>query len=60
MLLAGLISHTSTWYLDFVGIFNIVLDLSAIYFSQYCECSVSFVCSCHSVLECSNLFSWSS
>ena len=33
MLLAGPISHTSTQYMDFVEIFNIVLDLSAIYFS---------------------------
>ena len=28
MLLAGPISHTSTRYMDFVEIFNIILDLS--------------------------------
>ena len=32
MLLAGPISHTSAQYMDFVEIFNISLDLSAIYF----------------------------
>ena len=32
MLLAGPISHTSTKYMDFVEIFNIVLDLSTIFF----------------------------
>ena len=31
MLLAGPISHTSTQYMDFVEIFNIVLDLSVIF-----------------------------
>ena len=35
VLLAGLISHTSTQYMDFVEIFNIVLDLSTTYFSHF-------------------------
>ena len=34
MLLAGPISHTSTQYRDFVKIFNILLDLSTIYFAR--------------------------
>ena len=34
MLLAGLISHTSTQYIDFVEILNISLDLSTIYFAH--------------------------
>ena len=38
MLLAGLISHTSTQYMDFVEIYNIVLDLSTIYFSDFSWC----------------------
>ena len=50
MLLAGPISHTSTQYMDFVEIFNISLDLST-------GCWASFVYSCHSMLECYNLFS---
>ena len=33
LLLAGPISHTSTPCVDFVEIFNIVLDLSAVFFS---------------------------
>ena len=32
VLLAGPVSHTSTQYMDFVEIFNIVLDLSTAYF----------------------------
>ena len=35
MLLAGPISHASTQYMDFVKIFNLVLDLSTIYFSHF-------------------------
>ena len=57
MLLAGPISHTSTHYMDFVDIFNISLDLSAIYFAHLGECLASFVSSCHSILEYYNLFS---
>ena len=38
MLLAGPISHTSTQYMDFVDIFNISLDLSAIYFAHFSGC----------------------
>ena len=34
MLLAGPISHTSIQYMDFVEIFNISLNLSAIYFAH--------------------------
>ena len=33
MLLAGSISHTSTQYMYFVEIFNIVLDLSTLLFT---------------------------
>ena len=35
MLLAGLISHTSTQYINYVEILNISLDLSAIYFARF-------------------------
>ena len=34
MLSAGLISHTSTHYMDFVEIFNVSLDLSTIYLAH--------------------------
>ena len=45
MLLAGPISHTSTQYMDFVEIFNILLDLSAIYFAYFNGCTMlSFHC----------------
>ena len=37
MLLAGLISHNSTQYMDFVDIFNVSLDLS-IYFAHFSRC----------------------
>ena len=57
VLLAGPISHNSTQYMDFVEIFYISLDLSTIYFSHFSRCSASFVYSCHSILECYNLFS---
>ena len=57
MLLAGLISHTSTQCMDFIKIFNIVLDLSTIYFSHFSGCCASFAYSCHSILECYYLFS---
>ena len=56
MFLAGLISHKSTQYMDFVETFNISLVLSTIYFSHFCGCRASFVFSCHSILECCNLF----
>ena len=57
VLLAGPISHTSTQYMDFVEIFNISLDLSTIYFAHFSGCWAFFVYSCHSILECYNLFS---
>ena len=38
VLLAGPISHTSTRCMDFVEIFNIVLDLSTICFSDFSGC----------------------
>ena len=38
MLLAGPISHTNTQYMDFMEIFNISLDLSAIYFAHFTGC----------------------
>ena len=57
MLLARQVSHTSAQYTDFVEIFKISLHLSAIYFVHFSGCKASFVCSCHSVLECYGLFS---
>ena len=57
MLLAGLISHTSTQYIDFVKILNISLDLSTIYIAHFSGCRASFVYSCHSILECCVMFS---
>ena len=57
MLLTRPISHTSTQYMDFVEIFNIVLNLSTIYFAHFSGCCASFVYSCHSILEYYNLFS---
>ena len=36
--LAGLISHASTQYIDFVEILNISLDLSTIYFAHCSGC----------------------
>ena len=38
MLLAGPVSHTSARCMDFVGIFNIVLDLSIACFSRFGGC----------------------
>ena len=38
MLLAGLISHTSTQYMGFVDIFNVLLDLCTIYFANFSGC----------------------
>ena len=38
VLLAGPISHTSTRYMDFVEIFNIILDLSITCFSHFSGC----------------------
>ena len=57
MLLAGPISHASTRFMDFVEIFNIVQDLCTICFSRFSGCCALFVYSCHSILECYNLFS---
>ena len=37
MPLAGQFSHTSIQYMDFVEIFNVSLDLSAIYFAHFSE-----------------------
>ena len=55
MLLAGPISHTCTRCMDFVEIFNIILDLSTTCFSWVL--SFLYVYSDHSILECYNLFS---
>ena len=57
MLLAGPISHTSTQDMDFVKIFNISLVLSHIYYAHFSWCCAFFAYSCHSILECYNLFS---
>ena len=58
MLLAGPISHTSTRCMDFVEIFNIILDLSiTCFFSFWWVLSFLYVYSDHSILECYNLFS---
>ena len=38
MLLAGPISHTRTKYMDFVDIFNVLLDVSTIYFADFSGC----------------------
>ena len=38
VLLAGPISHTSTRCMDFVEIFNIILDLSITCFSRFSGC----------------------
>ena len=57
VLLAGPISHTSTQYIDFVGFFYISLDFSTIYFAHFSGYWASFVCSCHSILECCIMFS---
>ena len=38
VLLAGPISHTSTRHINFVKIFSVSLDLSAIYFAHFSEC----------------------
>ena len=37
--------------------FYILLDLSTIYFAHFSGCWASFVCSCHSILECCVMFS---
>ena len=57
VLLAGPVSHTSTQYKNFVGIFNISPNLSTIYCAHFSRYWHSYVYSCHSVLECCNLFS---
>ena len=38
MFFDGPISHTNTQYMDFVEIFTISLDLSAIYFAHFSGC----------------------
>ena len=43
VLLAGPISHTSTRCMDFVEIFNIILDLSITCFSHFSGCWASFM-----------------
>ena len=43
VLLAGPISHTSTQCMDFVEIFNIILDLSITCFSHFSGCLASFM-----------------
>ena len=40
-----------------LSIFYISLDLSTIYFTHFSGCWASFVCSCHSILECCVMFS---
>ena len=57
MLLAGPISDTRTQYMEFVGIFNVSLDLCTIYFARVNGCRASIVYSRHSIIECYNLFS---
>ena len=38
-------------------VFYISLDLSTIYFTHFGGCLASFVCDCHSILECCVVFS---
>ena len=58
MLLAGPISHTSTRYMDFVEIFNIVLDLLLLVFLILVGIELPLCLWCdRSILECYNLFS---
>ena len=40
-----------------LSIFYISLDLSTIYFAHFSGCRASFVCNCHSILECCVMFS---
>ena len=40
-----------------LSIFYISMDLSTNYFAHFSGCSASFVCSCHSILECCVTFS---
>ena len=40
-----------------MSIFYISLDLSTIYFTHFSGCWASFVCNCHSILECCVMFS---
>ena len=40
VLLAGLISHTSIQYMDFVVIFNVSQNLSTIYFAHFSGCCI--------------------
>ena len=57
MLLAEPISHTSTQYILILSIFYISMDLSTNYFAGFVGCWASFVCGCHSILECCVTFS---
>ena len=38
MLLAAPFSHTGMKFMDFVKIFNVLLDLSSIYFAHFSGC----------------------
>ena len=51
------LSHTGTQYMDVVEIFNVSLDLATIYYPHFSGYRASFVYSCHSILECYNMFS---
>ena len=53
----GASNEITKFPMDFVEMFNISLDLSTIYFAHFRGCLASFVCCCHSILECYNLLS---
>ena len=57
MLLAGPISHTSTQYIDFVEILSISLVCLLYILPNLVGVEVLFMYSCHTILECYNLFS---
>ena len=57
VLLVGPISHTSTQYMDFVEIVNILLDLSTTCSSHFSGSWAPFVYSCYSIPICCNLLS---
>ena len=46
-----------TQYILILSIFYISMDLSINYFAHFSGCWASFVCSCHSILECCVMFS---
>ena len=56
MLLAGPISHTSTQYIDFADFLHFNGSVYQI-FAHFSGCWASFMCSCHSILECCVMFS---